>query len=456
MNYLEKDKLYCSQGDTSGKHKPKKIFIGAEDCYLFDECSIKYLDMQMYNSAANFGYKNKAYSECIKNCLETLPCLAGEFMSKSRIELSETICQYMYRNYGVRGRVHFTVGGAQAVDDAMKITINHNHKRGFLAFEGAYHGRTMAASSVSSSYRYTRQFGSVMNVQRIPFSNCFTCAYDKNPTDCDLYCLKKFKQKFKSEFSGFYDKNHSDAAYSAFIFEPVLGRGGYVFPHEKYYSELCAFLREHNILVVSDEVQMGFYRTGKLWSFEHYNFIPDIIIFGKAITNGLWPLSGIWAREELISDKVWPVGSTHCTFAGHPMGTQLGLCTFNIIEQDNFLPTISKSSELLEHCIARIVSDYSCLGRFQIKGHAVGIDIVHPDTQQPWPELAHILIETALKEPITINQVKYGLILTAGGMFNSSLMLSPCLYMTDDDINKFDILFRTYLSRVITRHKEEI
>lgn len=138
------------------------------------------------------------------------------------------------------------------------------------------------------------------------------------------------------------------------------------------------------------------------------------------------------------------------------MGTQLGLCTFNIIEQDNFLPTISKSSELLEHCIARIVSDYSCLGRFQIKGHAVGIDIVHPDTQQPWPELANILIETALKEPITINQVKYGLILTAGGMFNSSLMLSPCLYMTDDDINKFDILFRTYLSRVITRHKEEI
>jgi len=257
MNYLEKDKLYCSQGDTSGKHKPKKIFIGAEDCYLFDECSVKYLDMQMYNSAANFGYKNKAYSECIKNCLETLPCLAGEFMSKSRIELSEAICQYMYRNYGVRGRVHFTVGGAQAVDDAMKITINHNHKRGFLAFEGAYHGRTMAASSVSSSYRYTRQFGSVMNVQRIPFSNCFTCAYDKNPTDCDLYCLKKFKQKFKSEFSGFYDKNHSDAAYSAFIFEPVLGRGGYVFPHEKYYSELCAFLREHNILVVSDEVSNG-------------------------------------------------------------------------------------------------------------------------------------------------------------------------------------------------------
>lgn len=127
-------------------------------------------------------------------------------MSKSRIELSEAICQYMYRNYGVRGRVHFTVGGAQAVDDAMKITINHNHKRGFLAFEGAYHGRTMAASSVSSSYRYTRQFGSVMNVQRIPFSNCFTCAYDKNPTDCDLYCLKNSNKNSKANSADFMIK----------------------------------------------------------------------------------------------------------------------------------------------------------------------------------------------------------------------------------------------------------
>ena len=73
MNYLEKDKLYCSQGDTSGKHEPKKIFIGAEGCYLFDECGVKYLDMQMYNSAANFGYKNEAYSEkYFRN--SSLPC----------------------------------------------------------------------------------------------------------------------------------------------------------------------------------------------------------------------------------------------------------------------------------------------------------------------------------------------------------------------------------------------
>lgn len=449
MDILEKEHLYCSQGDTSGKHIPKKIFAKAEGCYLYDMNDIKYLDMQMFNSAANFGYKNPLYNKCVKESIEELPSLAGEFMSESRIMLSEKICRYMNENHNVRGRVHFTVGGAQAVDDALKISINHNRRKAFLAFEGAYHGRTMAASSVSSSYRYTRQFGSVINVQRIPFPNCFSCAYDKNCINCDLYCLKKIKEKFESEFSGIYDVNSSEAVFSAFIFEPVLGRGGYVFPNEKYLKELCQFLREHNILIIADEVQMGFYRTGRLWSFEHYDFVPDIIVFGKAISNGIWPLSGIWARDDLISDSAWPVGSTHCTFAGHPIGTRLGLCTFDIIESENFESDISQSSEALYKCVSNLVSDYSCFGRMQMKGHAIGIDIIKPGTNKPNPTLAHQLIEKALNDHIEINGVKYGLILTAGGMYNSSLMLSPYLFMNNEDIRIFDILLRSFVSDVL-------
>ena len=449
MNLLKKDEFYCSQGDTSGKHSPKKIFSKAEDCYLYDANGVKYLDMQMFNSAANFGYQNEKYSKCITQSLNTLPCLAGEFMSESRILLSEKICKYMSDNYKVDGRVHFTVGGAQAVDDALKLAINKNHKRDFLAFEGAYHGRTMASSSVSSSYRYTRQFGSVLGVQRIPFPCCDSCPYDKTCNNCNLYCLEKFKEKFKSEFSGFYDVNNSEAVASAFILEPVLGRGGYVFPNEKYLSELCQFLHKRNILVIADEVQMGFFRTGRLWSFENYGIVPDIIVFGKAISNGLWPLSGVWANSNIISPDLWPVGSTHCTFAGHPLATQLGLCTFEIIEDSKFINRITKSATKLHECIKQITSDFSCFGRLQMKGHAIGIDIIDVKTGLPNGEFAHHLIETALNNPYEIDGTPYGLILTVGGMFNSSLMLSPWLFITDEDINRFDILFRHFLHKVL-------
>lgn len=445
MTLLEKEKLYCSQGDTSGKHSPKKIFVESKGSYLIDENGINYLDMQMFNSAANFGYQNPRYNHCIEQCLHTLPSLAGEFISEQRIVLSEKICTYMYKNYGAKGRVHFTVGGAQAVDDALKLAINYNGKKNFFAFEGGYHGRTMAASSVSSSFRYTKQFGSVINTTRIPFPDCVNCAYEKNKRLCDLYCLKQFYRLFESEFSGVKDISTEQSSYSAFIFEPVLGRGGYVFPHEDYLKNLSKKLKENKILLISDEVQMGFFRTGKLWSFENYEIVPDIIVFGKAITNGLWPLSGIWAREEIISPQKWPTGSTHCTFAGHPIAMSLGLCTFDIINDKSFFSTIEEGSKFLLDSVKSIKNDYNCIGRCEGKGHAVGMDIINPTTKQPNPKLAHTLVEIAIKKPIVCNNKKYGLILTAGGMFNSQLMLSPSLYITKDEINKFEKLFRTYL-----------
>lgn len=448
MKLLDKEKIYCSQGDTSGKHIPKKIFNKAEGCFLFDSNEKRFLDMQMYNSAANFGYQRPEYKTCIEKSMSQLPCLAGEFMSESRISLSEKICSYIKELYGESGRVHFTVGGAQAVDDALKLAINFNSKRNIFAFEGGYHGRTMAASSVSSSYRYTKQFGSVLNTTRIPFPNCSCCAYNKESSSCDLYCLKQFERLFDSEFSGVYDTNSRESSYSAFILEPVLGRGGYVFPNPNYLSKLVDILHKYSIIVIADEVQMGLYRTGCLWSFENYNIVPDIIVFGKAITNGLWPLSGLWAKEEIISPNKWPTGSTHCTFAGHPIATSLGLCTFEITEDEHFKPTISKSAKRFNDSLINIAKDYPCIGRTQYCGHAAGMDIVNPKTKKPDPVATHKLVEYALNVGATIHGEKMGLILTAGGMFNSQLMLSPCLFMTEQETQLFEMIFRKCLDEL--------
>ena len=92
-----------------------------------------------------------------------------------------------------------------------------------------------------------------------------------------------------------------------------------------FFRELKKVLDRYGILLVVDDIQMGFFRTGKLWSIEHFGVNPDVIVFGKALTNGLNPLSGIWAREELINPEVFPVGSTHSTFNANPMGTAVAL-----------------------------------------------------------------------------------------------------------------------------------
>lgn len=452
QNLLEKDNIYCSQGDTSSKHVPKKIFKRAEGVFLYDEQDVKYLDMQMFNSASNFGYQNPSYNDCIIKQLQNLPSLAAEFMNESRILLSEKICNYMLSNYGVSGRVHFTVGGAQAVDDALKLAFNYTHNHGVICFEGAYHGRTMAASSISSSYRYTRQFGNVIDTYTIPFPNCYACAYDMQNRNFDsLYCIERIRRLFESEFLGIYDVNSKESKYSTFIFEPVLGRGGYVFPKEDYYKQLFDILHKYRIITIADEVQMGFYRTGKMWSFENYDICPDIIVFGKAISNGLWPLSGVWASNKIISPEIWQTGSTHCTFSGHPMGTAIGIETFKIIEDPKQIKKMDESSKLFSQTIKKLQEEYACITRAQVLGHAAGIDICNPKTRKPDPDKVHLLIEKALNEPYYYKGRKCGLILTAGGFYNASIMLSPSVFISADEINMFDELFHFYMNSIFRK-----
>lgn len=306
---LELEKKYCSQGDTSGRHNPKKVFTDCNGSFLYDDNFVPYLDMQMYNSASNFGYKNSIFHNAMIHQMNTLPTLASEFISVEKVKLATSICTYMEKKYGVKGRVHFNVGGAQAIDDVLKLIANATGSKSIFSFEGSYHGRTMAASSISSSYRYKRQFGSVIDVYRIPFPNCVSCAYGQEKNICQMFCLKRIEKLFESEYYGIYDNKNNSSAYTAFLAEPILGRGGYVSPPAIYYQKLLSILQKYNILFVADEIQMGMYRTGKLWSFENYNIVPDAFTFGKSITNGLWPLSGIWAREELISPDIWPSGS---------------------------------------------------------------------------------------------------------------------------------------------------
>lgn len=108
------------------------------------------------------------------------------------------------------------------------------------------------------------------------------------------HCVQQFARLFETEYNGVWDPKVGQSEYAAFYVEPIQGTGGYVIPPMNFYSELKHVLDQHGILMVVDEIQMGFYRTGKLWSIEHFDVKPDVIVFGKALTNGLnpWAASG--------------------------------------------------------------------------------------------------------------------------------------------------------------------
>lgn len=439
------EQKYCSQGDTSARHNPKKYFTNGQGSFLYDAAGTAFLDMQMCNSSANFGYQHPAFEGALLHQLKTLPSLSSEFMCDAQVLLAEKICTYMENRYGVKGRVHFSVGGAQAVDDALKMVAAYTGTRNVFTFEGSYHGRTMAASSISSSHRYHSQFGSVINTYRIPFPCCVRCPYEKNKEDCDLFCARRFEHLFESEYYGVYQPRQKESMYRAFVAEPLLGRCGYVVPPEGYFKRIAAFLHKYHIILMFDEIQMGFYRTGKMWAFENWGVVPDIFTFGKAISNGLWPLSGVWAREDMMSPKQWPIGSSHATFAGNPIAMSLGLTAMTLVGETAFKERVATSGKKLTKIIAALKSDYPIIGRTDCCGMAAGVEIVNRTTGRPDPNLAHKIADDALQKPISINGINYGLILSVGGLFENAFLLAPNLNIKEDELSLFNTLFRHYL-----------
>lgn len=431
------DSKYCSWGDTTHYSKYPKIFRDCEGSFMFDSEDIPYLDLQMWYASCNFGYKNKRITNAVINQIQTLPQIAPKYLYDYKVLLAEKISQANELRFKENGRVHFNVGGAQATEDAIKLARNYTKSQGMFAFMGGYHGRTMGATAVTSSYRYREQYGHFGDrAHFVPFPYCFRCHYGKNCESCDFYCVKQFAKNFESEYNSFYDPKTGNCEYKTFIAEAVLGTGGYINPPEGYFKALKQVLDDYGIMLIIDEVQMGMFRTGKLWAIENYGITPDVITFAKSITNGMNPLSGFWAREKFISPETFKPGSAHSTYASNPIGTRAGYEVMKIIEEENFEETIPQKSERFLSGLKFLKNKYrQFIGDVGGIGFALRIELTQEDGITPNRALCDAIQEEGLKGDLTYNGKKCGLVLNNGGFYKNIITLVPSLYITDREID---------------------
>jgi len=402
----------------------------------------------MWYSAVNFGYKNKRIADALKKQIDTLPQLASQYLHKEKVDLAEIICKYMEDKYGVKGRVHFNVGGAQAIEDSLKVVRNHTGKTHQFAFMGGYHGRTLGASAITSSYRYRRRFGNFADrAQFIPYPYCFRCPYSMKVETCDTYCHKEFEKLFDTEYQSVWDEKAGQCEFGAFYIEPMQGTGGYIVPPKGYMKKLAESLKKRNVLLVADEIQMGVYRTGKLWSWENFDIVPDIFVFGKAITNGLNPLSGIWAKEELINPQKFPPGSTHSTFASNPLGTSLALEVLKMTEEDDFEKKVNDRGAYFLKRIQELKSRWKVVGDVSGLGLALRIELCEKDGFTASRKLADRMFNEGLKGDIKIGDKTYGLVLDIGGYEKNVITLAPSLLISEEEIDLGIQLFEALLKR---------
>ena len=445
---LEMEKKYCSFGDTVHYLDPPKFFERAEGSYLFDSEGTDYLDLQMWYSAASFGYGNERLNNALHHQIDTLPQLASQYLHVEKIQLAAAIGRLNESKFGVSGRVHFNVGGSQAVEDSLKLVRNETGKSLMFAFMGGYHGRTLGASAITSSYRYRRRYGHFSDrAHFVPFPYCFRCPYDKKRETCELYCVDQFARNFDTEYNSFWDAKAGEAEFAAFYVEAIQGTGGYVVPPPGYFEKLKAILDERKILMVDDEIQMGFYRAGKFWAIENFNVTPDIIVFGKALTNGLNPLSGIWARDELITPEKFPPGSTHSTFASNTLGTAVALELIRMTEEIDYEKiTREKGAYFLER-IKDLQRRYpKIIGDTDGMGMALRMEICQADGITPDKELCDAIFAEGIKGDLDIGGRKMGLVLDVGGYYKNVFTLAPAFDITNAEIDlsieMFEMLFK--------------
>ncbi len=447
---LRLEALYCSHGDTVHYTEQPKIFERCEGSFLYDAAGREYLDLQMWYSAVNFGYANRRLNDALKRQIDRLPQVASQYLHREKIELAALIARDAEAKFGLKGRVHFNVGGAQAIEDSLKLVRNaSNGKSLMFAFEGGYHGRTLGASAITSSYRYRRRYGHFgERAQFVPFPYHFRGPKGMSKEEYGLHCVRQFERLFESEYNGVWDPKAGQAEYAAFYVEPIQGTGGYVIPPKNFFVELKKVLDRHGILMVVDEIQMGFFRTGKLWAIEHFDVAPDVLVFGKALTNGLNPLSGIWAREALINPTVFPPGSTHSTFNANPLGTAVALEAMKMMHEEDFATSVPKKGAYFLQGLHELQRRHKIIGDVDGLGLALRAEICAEDGVTPDKAMVDRMVDEALKGDLAHDGRRYGLVLDIGGYYKNVITFAPSLIISYAEIDLAIALLDQLLARV--------
>ncbi len=442
----------CSHGDTVHYAERPKLFEHCEGSYLYDGADTPYLDLQMWYSAVNLGYGHPRINQALKNQIDKLPQLACQYLHQEKVELASEIVNSVEKGFGVKGRVHFNVGGSQAIEDALKLVRKTTGRQHMLAYEGGYHGRTLGASAITSSYRYREAYGEFADrAEFIPYPYCFRCPFGKKKESCEMYCVQQLARKFEHEYTGAWNPKTGHAEFGALFMESVQGTGGYVIPPENYFKQVGQICQDHGILLVDDEIQMGFYRTGKLWSMEHFGIQPDIVVFGKALTNGLNPISGIWAKESLISPDKFGPGSTHSTFSSNTLGTATGLEVMRVMNESNYAQTVPEKGNYFLALLKDLQTKHPEIGDVDGLGLALRMEMCQKDGYTPNRPLADKMFQVGLEGKLNANGKSIGLILDIGGYYKNVVTLAPSLEITYAEMD----LAYELLDQLITQCKDQ-
>jgi len=397
----------------------------AEGSYIYAEDGRKYLDFTCGIGVTNTGHCHPKVVEAIREQAgKFLHAQANIIVHKPMMQLIEELRTIVPAS--IDG-FFFSNSGAEAVEGAMKLARNATGKNSVIVFSGSFHGRTagtMALTTSKTAYKMGPQL-LPSGVYVAPYPYAYRLGMSEEQA-CQ-YALESVEELLASQIAP------SDVA--AILIETVLGEGGYVPPPAGFLEGLRKICNKHGILLILDEIQCGYGRTGRWFAFEHYVVEPDIMTVAKGIASGL-PLSGVFSSLDLM--KKWPGGSHGGTYGGNAVACAAAVATIQVMREEHMLENAQQRGLQLQTGLRKLQEEYPQIGDVRGLGLMIGSEFEADGKFKNAKPLVKEIIHVAEER---------GLLLLSCGTYDSTIRWIPPLNVTEGQVKDALGIFADSLQR---------
>ena len=406
---LDREKVWVSQNYV--KDYPL-VVDRAEGMVLTDMDGNRFLDFAAGIAVCATGHCHPRVVAAIQRQAERLLHLCAiDFSYPQVVELAERLAALAPGDS--KKRVYFANSGAEGVETALKLARLRTGRQKIVACFGAFHGRTMGALSLTASKAtHRRGYAPFLpEVHHTHYASCYRCPVGREPETCNVECLDLLeKTLFKTVAP--------PEEIAAIVVEPVQGEGGYFVPKPEFLDRIARLAKDNGILVIADEVQSGFGRTGKMFACEHFELEPDILVLGKGIASGM-PLSAVVASDELMQ---WRSGGHGSTFGGNPVSCEAALATIELLEE-GLIDNVTKMGDYLKGRLQALMEKHAGIGDVRGLGLMLALDLVKDrESREPDGELLEKVLYSAFEKGVAFL-----------GCGASSVRIAPPLVITEKE-----------------------
>ena len=414
---VAKDGKYLA---TSTKTSPI-VAERAQGAVVWDVDGNRYLDFTSGIGVTNTGHCHPAVVKAVQDQAERLFHFAGtDFYYAVQADLAEKLCEITPGDYPKK--VFYTNSGAESVEAAIKLSRWTTQRKQFIGFIGAFHGRTMGAVSITASkpVHKDRFFPMMPGVTHLPFAYCYRCPYKMEYPSCDVWCARILEELYFTSFL-------PPGEVAAMFVEPVQGEGGYIVPPMKWHQVMRDITKRNGILLVDDEVQAGFGRTGKFFAIEHAGVEPDVMCLAKGMGSGV-PIGAIVFRAEL---DFGVQGAHSNTYGGNLLASAATLATIDVIEKEGLVAKAAKLGKHMHKRLEELQERHDEIGDVRGLGLMQMTEFVKDRRTKE--------IHKTFRDAITVEAYKRGLIMLPCG--KSGMRYIPPLVITKQQLDAgIDIL----------------